>query len=380
MPDATTELNLQLALGTDDTADYLTSKLRQSLQSLDSTYNQASGHNHSGPHQGGLIHAAAFGGAMDLPDWFRSTGQRSGFPSSGQGIELYWSGTNGVLQSYDRGASVYRPMIFESSVYTFGIAGTSVLTLDANGLHVLHADGTGGGWIRARAGAAGLEFINDAYNAVNVGIDDSGNVTVRGTLVAGATQLNGTLAVGGAVTFSSTLNASGSVTGSEFHANNGNLYLGSAHLFDAGGGSLSLGGGLNAGSATLSGLTVNGTINASGTITAPTVNSSGNHSVQNNPNNVVPYTTGGTAEHIEHGRATVSGVGNGSSANLSQSFSRAFASNPIVLVAIDTPSSGDIQNWHVAAQGVSTTGFNIRVNNSSGSTGNCSVCWFAMGA
>ena len=55
MSDTTAELALSLAVDDDDTADYLTIALRQSLNALDGTYNQATGHNHSGSHQGGII-------------------------------------------------------------------------------------------------------------------------------------------------------------------------------------------------------------------------------------------------------------------------------------------------------------------------------------
>jgi len=59
MSDTTAELALSLAVDNDDTADYLTVALRNSLNALDGTYNHSTGHNHSGSHQGGTIGANA---------------------------------------------------------------------------------------------------------------------------------------------------------------------------------------------------------------------------------------------------------------------------------------------------------------------------------
>lgn len=55
MSDLTSELNLSLAVDADDTADYLTIALADSLGTLDGLFNQATGHNHSGSHQGGIL-------------------------------------------------------------------------------------------------------------------------------------------------------------------------------------------------------------------------------------------------------------------------------------------------------------------------------------
>lgn len=55
MSDTSAELSLSLAVDNDDTADYLTIALRNSLNALDGSYNQSTGHNHAGAHQGGII-------------------------------------------------------------------------------------------------------------------------------------------------------------------------------------------------------------------------------------------------------------------------------------------------------------------------------------
>jgi len=57
MSDITPELGLQLCVGNDDTADYLSAAtgLRSSLSIIDGLFNSGTGHNHSGAHQGGAI-------------------------------------------------------------------------------------------------------------------------------------------------------------------------------------------------------------------------------------------------------------------------------------------------------------------------------------
>src|SRR5262245_5535438 len=55
MSGSTVELALKTAVDADDTADYLTISLASSLQTLDATYNNTTGHTHNGAHQGGPI-------------------------------------------------------------------------------------------------------------------------------------------------------------------------------------------------------------------------------------------------------------------------------------------------------------------------------------
>jgi hypothetical protein len=55
MSTPTTELGLQRAVDADDTADYLVTNLANSLTTVDSLFNNVSGHTHSGAHQGGPI-------------------------------------------------------------------------------------------------------------------------------------------------------------------------------------------------------------------------------------------------------------------------------------------------------------------------------------
>jgi len=60
MSTLTPELNLVQGEDNDDTADYLTSDLADSLAIIDGLFNNSTGHTHSGAHQGGLLGAGAF--------------------------------------------------------------------------------------------------------------------------------------------------------------------------------------------------------------------------------------------------------------------------------------------------------------------------------
>jgi hypothetical protein len=62
MSGSTTELNLATAVDSDDNADYLTLSLANSLRTVDALFNNVTGHNHGGAHQGGAIAPAAIPG------------------------------------------------------------------------------------------------------------------------------------------------------------------------------------------------------------------------------------------------------------------------------------------------------------------------------
>jgi hypothetical protein len=58
-------LNLKTAVDSDDTADYLTLSLADSLRTVDALYNNVTGHTHSGIHQGGPIGSVPVGALAD---------------------------------------------------------------------------------------------------------------------------------------------------------------------------------------------------------------------------------------------------------------------------------------------------------------------------
>src|SRR5215467_15380555 len=59
MSGSTPELNLATAVDADDNADYLTINLANSLRNIDALFNNVTGHNHGGAHQGGPVSPAA---------------------------------------------------------------------------------------------------------------------------------------------------------------------------------------------------------------------------------------------------------------------------------------------------------------------------------
>src|SRR5215831_7867244 len=140
MPNNTAELGLKIALDNDDAADYETIYLANSLTTLDGLFSQTTGHTHAGAHQGGPINGNAFSGAMDIPDWFRSTGHRSAYATAGAGMEMFYDGTNGILQGYDRAGSQYRPLYIKGTSIVFQPNNQGVLELTSGGLHLLHND------------------------------------------------------------------------------------------------------------------------------------------------------------------------------------------------------------------------------------------------
>jgi hypothetical protein len=203
MSDSTTELNLQLAVDGDDTADYLTLKLRQSLQSIDGLFNQAAGHTHSGPHQGGQIGAAAFTGPMDMATWFRSRSYGTSPPTGGVGLAWYWDppNTRGVIEAYNHDSSSQQTLQLTASELDLTIGG-GAKAFSFNGdrsFHFWNTDDSGGVHLRLKSGN-GLEVLNAAQNAVTFSIDDSGNVTIPGTLTANGALSANSLNVNGAST------------------------------------------------------------------------------------------------------------------------------------------------------------------------------------
>ena len=186
MSGTTTELALSTAVDTDDTADYLTLSLANSLRTLDALFNNVSGHTHASAHQGGPISVASLRGAADLPDWFRSTGRTSPFASTGVGIELYWSGTNGVLQSYNRATAAYAETMVAGSKITLGINGANSLVIDGSQNVTMAAAATVTGALTASStvSVGGALTVTGQTNL-------NGNVGVTGTLITADVHVYG---------------------------------------------------------------------------------------------------------------------------------------------------------------------------------------------
>jgi hypothetical protein len=58
------------------------------------------------------------------------------FPSSGSGAEIFWDGSESIVQSYNRTSSAYVPLWLESSYTRFGINGSEQMRLTSTGLGI----------------------------------------------------------------------------------------------------------------------------------------------------------------------------------------------------------------------------------------------------
>lgn len=245
MSGSTTELNLRTAVDSDDNADYLTLDLANSLRTVDALFNNVTGHNHASAHQGGplVIGAAQIADGsvssakiadgsiqtvdladgsvtsaklvppIDIAGYFRSTNVPS-YPTSGVGLEMYFSpGTGSILQSFDRGATTYDPILVIGSTVSLHVGGTPALTANADAsVTVAGVININGGGINLHAGitivddgnnlffrttAAGNHYFqhtDGSYAAVATGaLNAQGLVTANaGLTVGGATNLAAT--------------------------------------------------------------------------------------------------------------------------------------------------------------------------------------------
>lgn len=163
MSGTTPELALQTAVDSDDNADYLTLNLANSLRTIDALFNNVTGHTHASAHQGGpitigasniadgsinsakiadgsiatidladgAVTSAKLAPPIDIAGYFRSTASAT-LPTTGAGIELYYTSNQGILQAYDRAAAAYRPLnLYGSAVSVTGpttVTGTLAVT------------------------------------------------------------------------------------------------------------------------------------------------------------------------------------------------------------------------------------------------------------
>jgi hypothetical protein len=65
------------------------------------------------------------------------TGQND--PTTGQGIELLYAGTTGVIQAYDRGGSAWKNLSIKGNSIYLNKAGVDKLAIDGNGVSVINA-------------------------------------------------------------------------------------------------------------------------------------------------------------------------------------------------------------------------------------------------
>jgi len=222
MPGSTVELNLKTAVDSDDNADYLTISLADSLRTLDALFSSATGHNHSGAaHQGGAITTEALQPPIDLPGVFRST-NNVGLPNTGIGLEMYYDigQDQSVLQSYNRNASLYKPVSVIGSEVRLVTGGAAKLTVQADG-HTRLGVGSALIFNSATGTSAISAYGKDTANTeilMMTGLTVTPGMTyLAGVTVNGNATISGTLSVGGAFSPAS-LSTAGAIVGQDITA------------------------------------------------------------------------------------------------------------------------------------------------------------------
>jgi hypothetical protein len=142
------------------------------------------------------------------------------FPASGSGAEIFWDGSESIVQSYNRTSSAYVPLWLESSYTRFGISGSEQMRLTSTGLGIgTSSPGTkldvfaDGGMIRLN-GTSGNNLIQASTNSGATGIGlwagGASRIYSTGSMVF---SVNSTLTTGAPSPFSDamTLNSSGNL-------------------------------------------------------------------------------------------------------------------------------------------------------------------------
>ena len=276
MSGATTELNLRTAVDADDTADYLTLDLANSLRTVDALFNNVTGHNHQSAHQGGpltvgtsnladgsitsakiadgsiatvdladgSVTSAKLSPPIDINGWFRTTGHPAAFATTGVGLELYYdaTGLRGIMQTRDAGAGTYGDMAILGKSVTLAIpSGAAVILASDGNLEVSQAIVLGSSqpapapitWRSASTAGIPNLIVDGTLTVPNITLTGALNapnatvstLTVTGTLTSsGATNLAG-LSIGSATMTSNAVNLQ---TGNSFIiGGSAVLYLGS---------------------------------------------------------------------------------------------------------------------------------------------------------
>ncbi len=294
MPVPTPELGLQKGLDADDTADYLTISLANSLTTVDSLFSNVSGHTHAGPHQGGPIGSGSISGALDIQDWYRSTGHTTAFATTGAGMEMYYDSTQGgVLQSYNRATATLLPVkLLGSTVGLYAGSGAEVLHIAADNSSTFLGTVT----CDSNLTVNGTSQLTGTVtcNAIScTGFSASGNASVTGTIVVGALSTTGSVTAGA-------LTATGSVTTATLTVSGGSSFSGTLSIplngliQWAGGGSVTSS---TAGYITINNLTVtgqtnlNGSVSVGGNLTTPGQVSAFQYNIGPNGQYIFPVST-----------------------------------------------------------------------------------------
>lgn len=349
MPDLSTELNLALAVGTDDTRDYLrgaSPSLRTSLLILDGLFSSVTGHTHNGAHQGGQLtfQNLSVGATLDVT----GASNLHGTVHAYSGLQVDGAATvAGMFTASGNGAVGGNLQVSGTTTLSgntnVGQALTVGTNITATGNVNAGAEMNTGGWIRINAASVGV------YNSVhNAGISfDAGGPTVYGVYGGGhlitetATQTLSNKTIN-----SSTLN------GATF--NGGGLY-----------------------STSLTNPTLAGTVSGQ-----PAWASSQSFPGGSRTGGLLTVAAKAGDWVIDGGQSTITGIGSGGTTTAAINFNAAYNSPPKVVCTVGAWSGGigsiGQMNWEV--QGITTNGFTVAIYNVSGATQQCVINWLSFGS
>jgi len=192
-------------------------------------------HTHDAAGKGLGVAGTAIKTAIDMPDWFRSTGHTTTFPVAGTGVEMFYDAANGgTIQTYNRGGAAYGPLTLAGNTLTFVAGGGTALAIDTSrnitAYGTIWPSGTPG--IHFASGGTLTDYPGGYVNinalTVTPGTTATNTLTVNGPLTVAAAN---TAVFSGAVTCQSTL----SVTGGSFLTGSVSMGAAAAIVWPSGG-------------------------------------------------------------------------------------------------------------------------------------------------
>lgn len=331
MSDTTAELGLKTAVDADDTADYLTIDLRNSLNTVDGLFNATTGHNHNGSHQGG---------------------------------NLVFNAVNTTSIAFANGATLGpfatgNQLRFQSTNVSF----SGAITIDGGSTH------TGAAAFSAGVTVTGLLAANGGLNTTN--LTASQNATISGTLgVTGATTLGGLTVNGAATIASATIN--------------GTLLVSGVTTVSA----LNASGVINAASFGASDFTATTGWHRNNAASTGLYNNAVGRGLRFDTGREGPIYHGGSYDggrlhgtpHVRTGYFTTPSLANGGESQVQINFSPAFpaGASPVVMLTL-LRGAADHMQWRIGLEFGQTgaAAFNARVRNETGNTESVSVAWLA---
>lgn len=145
-------------------------------------------HTHDAVGKGLGVAGTAIKTAIDMPDWFRSTGHTSAYATAGQGAEMYYEPSSGgiaVFQGYNRGGSIFMPTRLQGSTVGLFANGTEAIHVAADATVVFGAAVTCNSTL-AVGGATNVTGTITCNGIVCTTLSASSNVSITGSLSVGA--------------------------------------------------------------------------------------------------------------------------------------------------------------------------------------------------